>query len=208
MRVVGWAFAGVLLVAAWAAFVRADEPQEPRRKPDTRQTPAKPSTLPRGTVPYRPGVPGAPGGPAGSPAYRPSSPAGSPAYRPSTPGGSPAYRPSSPAFAPRSPAGPGGAPHFADRVKSGQLDALSRGPVGQKIQLSQQYRMAQQGDVARRMNLYQNARRPYAVYNNVHSPEFRRQVDIGYFPYHGVVSVSFGVGSIHGYYAGPGFYPQ
>jgi hypothetical protein len=68
--------------------------------------------------------------------------------------------------------------------------------------------MAQQGDVARRMNLYSQREAPLRRYNNVHSPEFRRHVDIGYFPYHGVVSVSFGVGSIHGYYAGPGFYPQ
>ena len=194
MRVVGWALAGVMLAAAPALLARADEP-EPRRKPDTRQAPPRgnqPSTPPRGTVyPYRPGVPG---GPAGSPAYRPSNPA----------------------FAPRSPAGPGslpnGAARFPDRVKAGQFDALSRGQVGQKFQLSQQYKLAQQGDVARRMDLYRNVSQfhgpGFARFNSVHSPDFRRHVDIGFFPYHGVVSVSFGVGAIHGYYAGPGFYPQ
>jgi hypothetical protein len=93
------------------------------------------------------------------------------------------------------------------------LDNLGRGQVGQRVQLSQQYRLSQQGDVARRMDLYHNVAafhggERFRVYNDVHSPEFRRRVDIGFFPYRGVVSVSFGVGSIHAYYCGPGFYPQ
>ncbi len=58
---------------------------------------------------------------------------------------------------------PHGTASFPDRVKSGQLDALSKGQVAQKVQLSQQYKLSQQGDVARRLNLYQNVRRPYAM---------------------------------------------
>ena len=181
MRVVGWALAGAILVAAIA---RAADENQGRGKPE----------------PSRRAAPG-------TPATRGQPPVGQAAPRGAQPG-SPAYRPGGPAMAPRSPAPGAGAARFPDRVRSGQLESLNRGEVAQKVQLSQQYRMADKGDVARRMNLYQNARHPYAVYNNVHSPDFRRRVDIGYFPYHGVVSVSFGVGSFHGYYAGPGFYPQ
>jgi hypothetical protein len=43
---------------------------------------------------------------------------------------------------------------FPDRVKTGELDALTHGAVGQKIKLADQYRLAQQGDVARRLGLH------------------------------------------------------
>ena len=44
---------------------------------------------------------------------------------------------------------------FPDRVKRGDFDALARGAVGQKLNLAEQYRLAQHGDVARRMALHQ-----------------------------------------------------
>ncbi len=49
---------------------------------------------------------------------------------------------------------PLGPVRFPDRVNKGDFDALARGAVGQKIKLADQYRLAQQGDVARRMALH------------------------------------------------------
>lgn len=49
---------------------------------------------------------------------------------------------------------PLGPSRFPDRVKKGDFDALARGAVGQKHKLADQYRLAQQGDVARRMALH------------------------------------------------------
>jgi len=43
---------------------------------------------------------------------------------------------------------------FADRVKKGDFEALSKSQVGQKVRLADQYRLAQHGDVARRMALH------------------------------------------------------
>ena len=40
---------------------------------------------------------------------------------------------------------------FPDRVKRGDFEALTRGAVGQRLNLAEQYRLAQHGDVARRM---------------------------------------------------------
>jgi hypothetical protein len=45
---------------------------------------------------------------------------------------------------------------FPDRVKKGDFDALAKSQIGQKIKLADQYRMAQQGDVARRLALHQH----------------------------------------------------
>jgi hypothetical protein len=42
---------------------------------------------------------------------------------------------------------------FPDRVKRGDFEALTRGAVGQRLNLAEQYRLAQHGDVARRMAL-------------------------------------------------------
>jgi hypothetical protein len=47
-----------------------------------------------------------------------------------------------------------GPARFPDRVNKGDFDALARGAVGQKLKLADQYRLAQQGDVARRMALH------------------------------------------------------
>jgi hypothetical protein len=43
--------------------------------------------------------------------------------------------------------------NFADRVKKGDLDKLTAGAMGKKLNLSEQYKMSLQGDVARRMGL-------------------------------------------------------
>jgi len=42
---------------------------------------------------------------------------------------------------------------FPDRLKSGELDKVTKGDIAQKVKLSDQFHMMQQGDVARRMEL-------------------------------------------------------
>ena len=42
---------------------------------------------------------------------------------------------------------------FPDRLKSGELDKVTKGDVAQKVKLSDQFKMMPQGDVARRLEL-------------------------------------------------------
>ena len=62
---------------------------------------------------------------------------------------------------------------FADRVKTGDLDRLAKGATGTKLRLADQYRMYQQGDVARRLELEKHGR-PAVFYHGVVSPAYQR----------------------------------
>ena len=42
---------------------------------------------------------------------------------------------------------------FPEQLKSGELDRLTRGETAKRVQLADQYRLSQQGDVARRLDL-------------------------------------------------------
>jgi hypothetical protein len=46
---------------------------------------------------------------------------------------------------------------FPDRFKSGELDAVAKGDIAKKVNLSEQFKLMQQGDVARRLDLHKNA---------------------------------------------------
>ncbi len=46
---------------------------------------------------------------------------------------------------------------FPDRLKSGELDKVAKGDIAQKLKLSDQFKMMQQGDVARRLELQKHA---------------------------------------------------
>jgi hypothetical protein len=50
-----------------------------------------------------------------------------------------------------------GGKHFDERVKSGELDAVTKGQIAKKLDLSDQYKKMRDGDVARRMNLQMHA---------------------------------------------------
>ncbi len=47
--------------------------------------------------------------------------------------------------------------HFSDRLQSGELDKVTKGEIAQKLKLADQYRLMQQGNVARRMELHKHA---------------------------------------------------
>ena len=46
---------------------------------------------------------------------------------------------------------------FSERLKSGELDNVAKGDMAQKLKLSDQYKLMQQGDVARRLELQNHA---------------------------------------------------
>ena len=46
---------------------------------------------------------------------------------------------------------------FSDRLKSGELEKVAKGDIAQKVRLSDQFHMMQQGDVARRLDLQKHA---------------------------------------------------
>ncbi len=62
---------------------------------------------------------------------------------------------------------------FADRLKAGELDKLTKGAAAKKLKLADQYRMYQQGDVARRLELEKRGH-PAAFYHGVVSPAYQR----------------------------------
>ncbi len=63
---------------------------------------------------------------------------------------------------------------FQQRLNSGDLNRLTSGKTARKLQLSDQYRLYQKGDVARRMNL-QNSGVRSGAYRGVISPSYRQQ---------------------------------
>ncbi|MCE5267390.1 MAG: hypothetical protein LLG00_05840 [Planctomycetaceae bacterium] len=64
-------------------------------------------------------------------------------------------------------------PRFVDRVKSGEVNRIAGGPNAQKLRLTEQYRLWQQGDVARRLDLEKH-RPPTTVYRGVVSPAYHQ----------------------------------
>jgi hypothetical protein len=75
---------------------------------------------------------------------------------------------------------------FQERLKTGDLNRLTAGKTAKKLQLADQYRLYQKGDVARRMNLQKN---------NVRSPAYR-----------GWISPSYQQQCMRYYYWGPSFF--
>jgi len=63
---------------------------------------------------------------------------------------------------------------FQERLKAGDLNRLTAGATAKKLKLADQYRMYQQGDVARRLNLQKHGNHPI-VYRGVVSPIYQRQ---------------------------------
>ncbi len=63
---------------------------------------------------------------------------------------------------------------FQDRLKAGDFNRLTTGQTGKKLQLAEQYRMSQKGDVARRMNLQSHGGHA-ASYRGVISPSYQQQ---------------------------------
>ena len=98
-----------------------------------------------------------------------------------------------------------------EQLKSGELDRLTRGETAKKIQLADQYRMSQQGDVARRLEL-QNARGTWPREPRRQCRPVPHGIDIGHgyvhHPnfYHGVVSPAYASHCLQYHYWGPAFF--
>ena len=100
---------------------------------------------------------------------------------------------------------------FPEQLKSGELDRLTRGETAKKIQLADQYRMFQQGDVARRLDLQKHARDMAHVNPVTHVDRFRGiDIEHGYVHhpnfYHGVVSPAYASHCLQYHYWGPTFF--
>jgi hypothetical protein len=100
---------------------------------------------------------------------------------------------------------------FSDQLKAGELKRLTAGETAQKIKLADQYKLHQQGDVARRLDLQKHsaavARQNYAA--NIerfrHADVHRKYVHHPNF-YHGVVNPVYARHCIRYHYWGPTFF--
>jgi hypothetical protein len=117
------------------------------------------------------------------------------------------------------PAGVGGEIHdlsrmrFSEQLKAGHLDRLTTGEVAKKIKLSEQFRLAEQGDVARRLELHKQLGKVVNVTNvnnvtkvtNVHGVVGAASI-YGHNLYHGPISPAFAHSCFSFSYWGPGFF--
>ncbi len=92
---------------------------------------------------------------------------------------------------------------FAERVQKGQLDPLTKGNVAQQIRLSEQYRAALQGDVARRLQLTNNVTNVTNV-NNINITRINRVTNVNnifnahpHYAYRGWVSPYYQTQAFH-----------
>ena len=115
---------------------------------------------------------------------------------------------------------------FSERHRSGDLDRLTRGEIGRKVKLADQFRMMERGDVARRLGLHghgtghghghdqghmrdhghghDHGRPPHAP--NLFRPDHSRwHVD---HHYRGPVSSRYVHGCFQFYYWGPSYFPS
>jgi len=112
------------------------------------------------------------------------------------------------------PGGPAAVrPAFAERVKKGDFDTLAKGAVAQKIKLADQYRFAQQGDVARRMALHKHVTNVTNI-TNISKVTNINAMHGAFYPhplYHfrGWIGPSYFHHSFrHHFYFGPSWYPR
>jgi hypothetical protein len=97
---------------------------------------------------------------------------------------------------------------FSDRYKSGQLDAITKSDTAQKLKLGDQYKMLQQGDVARRLDLEKNVNKTVNITNiNVKNTTVVNQVfGPNYKYYYGKISPHYADSCLRFTYFGPVFF--
>ncbi len=93
---------------------------------------------------------------------------------------------------------------FSARLRTGELDHLTKGLTAQKVRLADQYRMYDKGDVARRMDLYKNIAGVHGPGGHPtplrYHPNFHHN-----YPYFGRVSANFTLGCFTSWYSGPSY---
>jgi hypothetical protein len=103
---------------------------------------------------------------------------------------------------------------FPDRLKSGDLDKIAKGHTAQKLKLGDQYRMMQQGDVARRMGLHNHALNVgkgnmLGPPHPGHTPPLKNVADFYVsrpYYHHGPISPHYAQSCFNFFYSGPGFF--
>jgi hypothetical protein len=97
---------------------------------------------------------------------------------------------------------------FEDRYKSGQLEHVTKGDVAQKIRLNDQYKLHEQGDIARRLDLEKNVNKTVNITNiNVKNTTIVNQVfGPDYHYYYGRVHPLYAQSCFRISYWGPGFF--
>jgi len=88
---------------------------------------------------------------------------------------------------------------FPDRLKSGQLDRVTKGQVARKLNLSEQYKMLQHGDVARRLELHKNVNH---ISKSTHVTSVTNVTNITNLAHHGVHRPTYHHHHPQGYYFG------
>jgi hypothetical protein len=88
---------------------------------------------------------------------------------------------------------------FADRYKAGDFDRLTKGETANQLRLGEQYKLHQQGDVARRLDLHKGGNR-FADLHNVH--DAGKILGPGYRYLHGPVHPKFADHSFKHHYWG------
>ena len=99
---------------------------------------------------------------------------------------------------------------FSERHRSGDLDRLTKGEIGRKAKLADQFRMMERGDVARRLGLHghghgQGHGDPSHVPNLFRPPHSSWHVD---HHYRGRVSSRYVHGCFQFHYWGPSYFPS
>jgi hypothetical protein len=123
-----------------------------------------------------------------------------------------------------------GRARFAERYKSGELKEVTKGDVAKKLQLDEQYRLYQKGDVARQLGLNKRMMEDAASHGDLHGKMGRlepkmspqRAVDMRdhrkdfdrhdghfahHFPYYGRINIDFNRHYFNYRYYGPSYYP-
>ncbi len=99
---------------------------------------------------------------------------------------------------------------FPDQLKAGELDRLTAGETAKKIKLADQYRLYQQGDVARRLGLQKHAQDAVHGKHATAVDRFQFNIDHGFTPHpnfhHGMVNPAYQRHCLQYRYWGPSFF--
>ncbi len=98
---------------------------------------------------------------------------------------------------------------FAERYRSGQLEHLTKGQVSQKLKLSEQYKYWNEGDVARRLQLYQhvqNITQITNIHNTTNVTVVKQVFGPDYRYYHGRITPAYAQTCFKYHYWGPSFF--
>ncbi len=108
--------------------------------------------------------------------------------------------------------GPGHGDHarrdFSERRRTGDLDRLTKGQIGRKARLADQFRMKEKGDVARRLHLHDRKHKPEHGRSGSHRRRRAHSDWHVHFHYCGPISPLYARSCFRFHYWGPSYYPS